>query len=52
MPSQISEFGVEVYHDMLAGLKDVDVVMMLRSKKSEWMEASFHQNGNIFNDTV
>ena len=30
MPSQISEFGVEVYDDMNEGLQDVDVVMMLR----------------------
>ena len=40
MPSQISEFGVEVYHDMLAGLKDVDVVMMLRLQK-ERMDGGF-----------
>ena len=40
MPSQISEFGVEVYHDMLAGLKDVDVVMMLRIQK-ERMDGGF-----------
>ena len=40
MPSQIGEFGVEVYHDMLAGLKDVDVVMMLRIQK-ERMDGGF-----------
>lgn len=40
MPSQINEFGVEVYHDMLAGLKDVDVVMMLRLQK-ERMDGGF-----------
>ena len=40
MPSQISEFGVEVYHDMFAGLKDVDVVMMLRLQK-ERMDGGF-----------
>ena len=40
MPSQISEFCVEVYHDMLAGLKDVDVVMMLRLQK-ERMDGGF-----------
>ena len=40
MPSQISEFGVEVYHDMRAGLKDVDVVMMLRLQK-ERMDGGF-----------
>lgn len=40
MPSQIGDFGVEVYHDMLEGLKDVDVVMMLRLQK-ERMDGGF-----------
>ena len=33
MPSSIEEFGCEVYGDMLEGLQDVDVVMMLRLQK-------------------
>jgi aspartate carbamoyltransferase catalytic subunit len=33
MPSAIEELGVEVFHDMKAGLKDADVVMMLRLQK-------------------
>ena len=40
MPSQISEFGVEVYDDMREGLKNVDVVMMLRLQK-ERMDGGF-----------
>ena len=40
MPSQIDQFGVEVYHDMREGLKDVDVVMMLRLQK-ERMDGGF-----------
>jgi aspartate carbamoyltransferase catalytic subunit len=40
MPSQISEFGVEVFDDMNEGLKDVDVVMMLRLQK-ERMDGGF-----------
>ncbi|MDU8928493.1 aspartate carbamoyltransferase catalytic subunit [Alisedimentitalea sp. MJ-SS2] len=40
MPSQIGEFGVEVYDDMEEGLKDVDVVMMLRLQK-ERMDGGF-----------
>ena len=40
MPSEISEFGVEVYDDMREGLKDVDVVMMLRLQK-ERMDGGF-----------
>ena len=40
MPSQIDQFGVEVYDDMREGLKDVDVVMMLRLQK-ERMDGGF-----------
>jgi aspartate carbamoyltransferase catalytic subunit len=40
MPSDIASFGVEVYDDMREGLKDVDVVMMLRLQK-ERMDGSF-----------
>ncbi|WP_371225694.1 aspartate carbamoyltransferase catalytic subunit [Roseovarius sp. 2305UL8-3] len=40
MPSQIDEFGVEVFEDMNEGLKDVDVVMMLRLQK-ERMDGGF-----------
>ena len=30
LPTDVEKLGVQVYHDMHAGLKDVDVVMMLR----------------------
>ncbi len=40
MPAGIEDFGVEVYDDMRAGLKDVDVVMMLRLQK-ERMDGGF-----------
>jgi aspartate carbamoyltransferase catalytic subunit len=30
LPAQVEKLGVRVYHDMEQGLKDVDVVMMLR----------------------
>ncbi len=40
MPSGIGDFGVEVYDDMRQGLKDVDVVMMLRLQK-ERMDGGF-----------
>ncbi len=40
MPSGIGEFGVEVFEDMNEGLKDVDVVMMLRLQK-ERMDGGF-----------
>jgi aspartate carbamoyltransferase catalytic subunit len=40
MPSEIDQFGVEVFEDMAEGLKDVDVVMMLRLQK-ERMDGGF-----------
>ncbi|WP_084863000.1 aspartate carbamoyltransferase catalytic subunit [Salibaculum halophilum] len=40
MPAQVAEFGVEVYHDMAEGLRDVDVVMMLRLQR-ERMDGGF-----------
>ncbi|WP_121062739.1 aspartate carbamoyltransferase catalytic subunit [Chachezhania antarctica] len=40
MPAGIEEFGVEVYDDMREGLKDADVVMMLRLQK-ERMDGGF-----------
>ena len=30
LPHSVGDLGVHVYHDMVAGLRDVDVVMMLR----------------------
>lgn len=30
LPNEVEKLGVQVFHDMEAGLKDVDVVMMLR----------------------
>ena len=33
MPAQVERLGVEVFHDMREGLKDVDIVMMLRLQK-------------------
>ena len=40
MPAGIAEFGVEVFDDMAEGLRDVDVVMMLRLQK-ERMDGGF-----------
>jgi aspartate carbamoyltransferase catalytic subunit len=40
MPSGIEDFGAEVYDDMTEGLKDADVVMMLRLQK-ERMDGGF-----------
>ncbi|TYB82057.1 aspartate carbamoyltransferase catalytic subunit [Maritimibacter fusiformis] len=40
MPSQIDQFGVEVFDDMRAGLEGADVVMMLRLQR-ERMDGGF-----------
>ena len=40
MPSGVADFGVEVFDDMVEGLQDVDVVMMLRLQK-ERMDGGF-----------
>ena len=40
MPAGIQRFGVEVFTDMRAGLRDVDIVMMLRLQR-ERMNGSF-----------
>ena len=40
LPSHVEDLGVRVYHDMSAGLKDVDVIMMLRVQ-NERMQGAF-----------
>jgi aspartate carbamoyltransferase catalytic subunit len=40
MPAEIDHFGVEVFDNMEEGLKDVDVVMMLRLQR-ERMDGGF-----------
>jgi aspartate carbamoyltransferase catalytic subunit len=40
MPTGIEETGVEVHHDMRSGLKDADIVMMLRLQR-ERMSGAF-----------
>src|SRR5258707_6659272 len=40
LPAAVERLGVEVFHDMAAGLKDVDIVMMLRLQV-ERMHGSF-----------
>ena len=40
LPAEIERLGVEVFYDMAAGLKDVDIVMMLRLQL-ERMQGSF-----------
>jgi aspartate carbamoyltransferase catalytic subunit len=39
IPAEVERLGVDVFHDMAAGLRDADIVMMLRLQK-ERMERS------------
>ena len=40
LPAQVERLGVEVHHDMRRGLRDVDIVMMLRLQ-TERMQGAF-----------
>lgn len=52
MPSGIEEFGVEVFDNMDEGLKDVDVVMMLRLQRNGWTVDLSHQSVSIITAMV
>jgi len=39
LPTMVEQMGVQVYHDMRQGLKDVDVVMMLRLQNERMQSA-------------
>ncbi len=47
LPSHVEKLGVHVYHDMRKGLKDVDVVMMLRLQ-SERMQGALLPSAQEF----
>jgi aspartate carbamoyltransferase catalytic subunit len=47
LPSHVENLGVHVYHDMHKGLKDVDVIMMLRLQ-SERMQGALLASGQEF----
>ncbi|MDP2239904.1 MAG: aspartate carbamoyltransferase catalytic subunit [Burkholderiales bacterium] len=47
LPSHVEKLGVHVYHDMRNGLKDVDVVMMLRLQ-SERMQGALLPSAQEF----
>lgn len=40
LPRQVERLGVQVYHDMANGLKDIDVLMMLRLQNERMQGAS------------
>ena len=48
IPKQASELGVHVYHDMETGLRDVDVVIMLRLQKERMQGALLPSESEYF----
>jgi aspartate carbamoyltransferase catalytic subunit len=48
LPKGVEAMGVKVYHDMATGLKDVDVVMMLRLQNERMSGAYLPSSGEYF----
>ncbi|HSD60027.1 MAG TPA: aspartate carbamoyltransferase catalytic subunit [Burkholderiales bacterium] len=48
LPAQIERLGVHVYHDMAKGLKDVDVLLMLRLQNERMQGALLPSAGEYF----
>jgi len=48
LPSSVDKLGVRVFHDMRAGLKDVDVVMMLRLQNERMQGALLPSSQEFF----
>jgi len=48
LPTEVEKLGVKVYHDMEEGLKDVDVVMMLRLQKERMTGAMLPSEQEYF----
>lgn len=48
LPNEVEKLGVQVYHDMKAGLKDVDVVMMLRLQNERMSGAMLPSSQEFF----
>ena len=48
LPNEVEKLGVQVFHDMKAGLKDVDVVMMLRLQSERMTGAMLPSTQEFF----
>ena len=48
LPTDVEKLGVQVYHDMAQGLKDVDVVMMLRLQNERMSGALLPSSEEFF----
>ncbi len=49
VPSEIKELGVHTYHDMRAGLRDVDVIIMLRLQNERMSGAMLPSEHEYYN---
>lgn len=49
LPDQVESLGVSVYHDLVAGLKNVDVIIMLRLQKERMSNALLPSESEYFN---
>ncbi len=49
LPARVESLGVHVFHDMAEGLKDVDVVIMLRLQKERMQNALLPSEHEFFN---
>ncbi|MCP5246439.1 MAG: aspartate carbamoyltransferase catalytic subunit [Burkholderiales bacterium] len=48
LPSKVERLGVHVFHDMNAGLRDIDVLMMLRLQKERMQGANLPSSEEYF----
>ena len=48
LPSKVERLGVHVYHDMVQGLKDIDVLIMLRLQNERMVGASLPSSEEYF----
>lgn len=48
LPRQVERLGVRVYHDMCSGLREVDVLMMLRLQKERMQGAYLPSSEEYF----
>lgn len=49
LPPEVENLGVSIYHELTAGLKDVDVIIMLRLQKERMNSALLPSESEYFN---
>lgn len=48
LPTEISEMGVHIYYDLLQGIRDVDVIMLLRLQRERMQHALLPSENEYF----